>query len=179
MFANYSLVQQIVCWGIFMGLNGFVGGTVPFANLAVFGFAGILGFKYGGWFTALACVTFLLEFLGILAQAFVSSGKDIFFIQSNMGMINFVIALIVLFVLIFRAKSVLPGPVWVTMGIAYLLGLGVSMLFWNPIFAVLAIVSLTLMCTPSAVTGGVVMGVILWLGYLMFLVPVIYYEHIR
>ncbi|MGN0015931.1 MAG: ankyrin repeat domain-containing protein [Candidatus Avelusimicrobium sp.] len=165
MFANYPLWLQIVCWGVFMGLNGYVGGTLPFANLAVLGFMGVLGFKHGGWFLALACFVCLAELAWVILANFAGGmsaiPKSYSFLATGAGVINILIGLAVFFVLMARAKPLLPGPVWVTIGfmtVCYLLGLGFSVSLWNPVFGLLVVIPLAFMCIPGMVTIGTVAG---------------------
>ena len=48
MFSNYPLVVQILGWGVFMGLNAYVGACCPLLNLAVLAFVGSYASKKTG-----------------------------------------------------------------------------------------------------------------------------------
>lgn len=167
MFTQFPLALQILAWGVFMLLNGYICLQTPFANLAVLGFLGLLGFQHGGWWTALACGIILVQIplyaiMDFGATNFLTGQGGLAFAGSGLGLFNLLLSLVLFFVLLGRLGPLLPQPAGWVMGIlclGYLAGLVLGGVAYYPLYVPLAILLLVLLCRPGVVLSG--MGLIL------------------
>ena len=145
MFANYPSVVQILGWGVFMGLNGYIGGTCPGLNLAVLAFLGsFASCKAGIALLIGAFIITLLEsawyILNMYAAGMSSSGKTETpgFLQQGTGLLNLIISVIVFFILLIKFSAYFPLPKWLSITIValfYVAGAWTGVDCWIPVMS--------------------------------------------
>ncbi|MBP5403979.1 MAG: ankyrin repeat domain-containing protein [Elusimicrobiaceae bacterium] len=141
--ANMSVWAQILGWGVFMGLNGYIGATCPGLNLAVLAFVGSFASrKVGIWLLVVAIIITLLEtawyILAMYAAGMSSLGnaKTTSFLQQGTGFLNLIVAGIVFFMLLSKFGSSFASPKWLTVAIVllfYVAGAWAGVKYWIPV----------------------------------------------
>lgn len=181
MFSNYPLVLQLFGWGMFMGLNGYIGAACPGVNLAVLAFAGMFATHKSGYtFLAAAVVITLAEsvwFYFVALGHAMGSAKIPPFIGTGAGIINLVLAAVAGFMLWKQFSGSFPAPQGFTKTIVifcYIVGAVLGVLFWAPLythkFVLLAAGWMLLLCFPASAPFGLVVGLLFTLLLARFIV---------
>lgn len=175
MFANYPLVVQILGWGVFMGLNGYIGAVCPGLNLAVLALVGLFASRKIG--IALLVVAIIITFAESMTYVFNHLSADGLnqshptFIAQGMGVLNLTAAGIVLFMLLSHFSNLFPLPKYLTITIVvlfYVAGVWAGVTYWVPLIShgilVAAVGLLIALCyMTSAPVVAIVMGALAFL----------------
>ena len=103
--SNMPIWAQILGWGVFMGLNGYIGATCPGLNLAVLAFMGMFANrKVGIVLVVVAIVVTLAESFWFVLNGFAAGMSSIprsapTFLAQGTGILNLIAAGIVFFIL--------------------------------------------------------------------------------
>ncbi len=141
MFANYPLAVQILGWGVFMGLNGYIGATCPGLNLAVLALMGMFASRKVGIVLLIAAIIITLVesawyVVNMYATGMSSLGNaKTTFLQQGSGIINLLITGVVFFILLSKFNSALALPKWLSILVIvlfYVAGAWVGVAYWVP-----------------------------------------------
>ena len=142
--SNMPIWAQILGWGVFMGLNGYIGATCPGLNLAVLAFMGMFANrKVGIVLVVVAIVVTLAESFWFVLNGFAAGMSSIprsapTFLAQGTGILNLIAAGIVFFILMGLFTASFPPPKWLLVGIVvlfYIAGAYAGVSYWIPVMS--------------------------------------------
>ena len=174
--ANLPLWAQILGWGVFMGLNGYIGATCPGLNLAVLAFVGsFANRKVGVVLLVVAILITLAESFWFLLNGFAAGMSTIpqrapSFIAQGTGLLNLIIAGIVFFILLGQFSASFPLPKWLSITIVvlfYIAGAWAGVTYWVPVLShgilVVAVGLLIALCYAASAPFAIAIGAFIFL----------------